>query len=286
MRRRPFVTVLVGRSALLREGLARILGAADFRIVASVSNVHDLNQSTQHQSILLIIDAGDEPNAAVGQIERFKEQHPAGRVAVLADHYQLADMVSAFRAGTNVFFAKVMTCDAFIKALELVMLGETILPSELLSYIPGPEVADEHPATPRGGRIATGALTQVEDNYVSRLSSREKGILRCIVEGASNKLIARKINIAEATVKVHVKAILRKIQVNNRTQAAIWAMNNGSFIWSTDPTTVAVPPPLVPEKQVGAVQLPAPMDRGNGANHVAVVSIDGMVRKGVGRKDP
>ena len=50
-----------------------------------------------------------------------------------------------------------------------------------------------------------------------------------LVDGSSNKAIARKINIAEATVKVHVKAILRKIRVNNRTQAAVWAMNNGMF---------------------------------------------------------
>ena len=62
------------------------------------------------------------------------------------------------------------------------------------------------------------------------LSPREKVILRCITEGASNKCIARKIDIAEATVKVHVKAILRKIRVQNRTQAAIWGINNGSHI--------------------------------------------------------
>ena len=52
--------------------------------------------------------------------------------------------------------------------------------------------------------------------------------MHCLIEGDSNKSIARKIDIAEATVKVHVKAILRKIRVQNRTQAAIWAMNNGS----------------------------------------------------------
>ena len=59
------------------------------------------------------------------------------------------------------------------------------------------------------------------------LSPQEKVILRCIIEGESNKCIARKINVTEATVKVHVKAILRKIRVQNRTQAAVWGMNNG-----------------------------------------------------------
>jgi two-component system, NarL family, nitrate/nitrite response regulator NarL len=62
---------------------------------------------------------------------------------------------------------------------------------------------------------------------VRGLSPREQEILRALVTGSSNKLIAIKLGITEATVKVHLKTLLRKIDVNNRTQAAIWAMNNG-----------------------------------------------------------
>ena len=58
------------------------------------------------------------------------------------------------------------------------------------------------------------------------LSAREEEILGCLVRGSSNKEIARNLAVAEATVKVHLKAILRKIQVKNRTQAAIWAVNH------------------------------------------------------------
>ena len=65
-----------------------------------------------------------------------------------------------------------------------------------------------------------------DDATMPKLSPREMAILRHLIEGNSNKSIARKIDIAEATVKVHVKAILRKIRVQNRTQAAIWGMNN------------------------------------------------------------
>jgi DNA-binding CsgD family transcriptional regulator len=73
-------------------------------------------------------------------------------------------------------------------------------------------------------------LLPTEDRTTQLLSPREKSIMQCLIEGASNKTIARKIDIAEATVKVHVKAILRKIRVHNRTQAAIWGMNNGSLL--------------------------------------------------------
>jgi two-component system nitrate/nitrite response regulator NarL len=130
----------------------------------------------------------------------------------VADHYRLDELVSAFRAGANGYFADVMTCDAFIKSMELLMMGETIFPPAL-SFVLDSE---------------GGILVTTDDGFAPQLSPREKSILRCLIEGDSNKCIARKIDIAEATVKVHVKAILRKIRVHNRTQAAIWGVNHGS----------------------------------------------------------
>src|SRR5260370_39172065 len=71
-------------------------------------------------------------------------------------------------------------------------------------------------------------MSRLERAAAPHLSAQERRILQSLVEGNSNKVIARKIDIAEATVKVHLKAILRKIKVHNRTQAAIWAVNNKS----------------------------------------------------------
>src|SRR5258705_6223279 len=133
----PIGTVLVGLNVLLREGLARILSAADFRILASASGVDDpvLSSLPQEQPILLIIDVSDDFDAALAQIVSFKQRYPAGRVAVLAHQHQLTDMVSAFRLGASAYLVKVATCDTFIKSLELVMLGVTLLPPEILTFI-------------------------------------------------------------------------------------------------------------------------------------------------------
>lgn len=60
-----------------------------------------------------------------------------------------------------------------------------------------------------------------------RLSERESDIIRCLVHGKTNKLIARHLGITESTVKVHLKTILRKLRVSNRTQAALWAVQHG-----------------------------------------------------------
>jgi|RhiMetdeSRZDD1v2_1073273.scaffolds.fasta_scaffold228895_1 two-component system, NarL family, nitrate/nitrite response regulator NarL len=230
MRRRPFAAVLLGPSGLLREGLTRILSEADFRIIASAPCIDDLVATVlpQRQSILLVIDAGDDLNAAVGQVGLVKQRHPTARVAVLADHAQPNDIVSVFRAGANAFFIRVAPCDTFIKSLELVMLGETILPPAVLSAISDYTNDDEdtHELAASDDGVTAGKLLEPQSHDTPQLSTREKFVLKCLTEGNSNKTIARRINIADATVKVHVKAILRKIRVHNRTQAAIWAMNN------------------------------------------------------------
>jgi two-component system, NarL family, nitrate/nitrite response regulator NarL len=247
MRREAVATVLVGPSALLREGLTRVLDAADFRIAASAVCVDDfvLTVSGQQQSILLIIDAGDDLRAAVRQVQLFKEWHPAGRIAVLADHDEPGDIVSAFRAGANAYFTKVTPCEALIKSLELVMLGETILPAAVLSMVLDRSDDDkddhEHGAAMGDVTKAAGEFLEAEGHDMPRLSARERCILNRLIEGDSNKVIARKIDIAEATVKVHIKAILRKIQVQNRTQAAIWAMSNGLSLAATDDGSSAPP---------------------------------------------
>jgi two-component system nitrate/nitrite response regulator NarL len=88
-------------------------------------------------------------------------------------------------------------------------------------------VGDDHALVPDTETVA-GIMLEPDSSQVPQLSAREECILRCLTEGHSNKTIARKINIAEATVKVHIKAILRKIRVHNRTQAAIWAIGHGS----------------------------------------------------------
>jgi len=261
-RRQSFATILIGKSILLREGLARILRSANFRILASVSRANDLLPSKlqPHQPLFLVVHTGDDFDAVVEQIELLRDQHPGGRIAIVADHYRPGELVSAFRAGANGYFADIMPCDVFIKSMELVMMGETIFPPAFLSFVLGPEGALLGEAAPRDENNQATPI-RTENTFAPQLSAREKLILRCLIEGDSNKCIARKINITEATVKVHVKAILRKIRVQNRTQAAIWGMNNGTLKRPADDSsphsTVSKRPPIPLEviseiKRIGA----------------------------------
>jgi DNA-binding NarL/FixJ family response regulator len=290
-RQQSFATILVGKSILLREGLARILRSGNFRIVASVSCANDLLPSKPqlHEPLFLIAHTGDSFDAAIEQIGIIRDRHPTGRIAIVADRYRLGELVSALRAGANGYFVDVMTCDVFIKSIELVMMGETIYPPAFLSFVLDPEINHLDEAVPRDEQEQ--AIIISEDTIASpQLSPREKSILRCLVEGDSNKCIARKIDIAEATVKVHVKAILRKIRVQNRTQAAIWGMKNGSPANNNSPLSTTEANNLLSKSVAmisGIKQIEGPMPSGvsiHDANNVEVSGINHVIRKGIDRK--
>lgn len=255
MNRATTDTVLVGQNALLREGLARILSPAGFRTFASASSVDYLipNSLPQQQPILLVIDVGDDFDIAFAQMKSFKQWYPAGRVAMLAHQRQLHTMMSAFRLGANAYLAKAAPCDTFIKTLELVMLGVTFLPPEILCFICHQQ--DRSRAASHRGHAAhhinasddkddagemivtkgeTNELVPRDMASLTPLSTRQQSILRCLIQGDSNKSIARKLGISEATAKVHVKSILRKIRVHNRTQAAIWAISAAPLMLAKD----------------------------------------------------
>src|SRR5215470_4287986 len=218
MKERPFSAIFLSANEVLSEGLARILDGVDCNIVSYPSFPNDsiTGSPSTNSAILIIVDASDDFDAAIAQIEPIKLRYPNGRVIVLVGQHQvrLPQMLAAFRRGASAYLTNFMAPEALIKSLELVMLGEAILPMTMLSDL----LNDQHGHSDRRG------------NRLPHLSARETDIVRCLAQGNSNKVIARKMKIAEATVKVHVKAILRKIRVANRTQVAIWAMRNGPLI--------------------------------------------------------
>jgi DNA-binding NarL/FixJ family response regulator len=295
--RQSFSTILVGKSILLREGLAGILHSADFHVLASASCADDLPAANppQQQQLFIVVHTGDDFAAAIEQIELFRKRHPGDRIAVVADHYRLDELVSALRAGANGYFVDVMTCDAFIKSMELLMMGETIFPPALSFVLdsegddPGKEVGHLGEAAP-DDETDQVVLVATDDSFAPQLSPREKSILRCLIEGDSNKGIARKVDIAEATVKVHVKAILRKIRVQNRTQAAIWGVNRGSPIRPANNNSTPSTPDM-------SKRLPEPVEAiceirqletslAPGVTHQQNHLDDRLIRKSVNRRTP
>ncbi|MGY8635138.1 response regulator transcription factor [Bradyrhizobium sp. 14AA] len=285
-RRQSYGVVLIGKSVLIREGIARILHAANFRMPISASCPEELPSSLQAKQLMfLIVHTGDNFDLAVSEIGYLKDRYPDAPIAIVSDDYRPVELASAFRAGASGYFVNVNSCDAFIKSVELVTMGETVFPPAFLSF-----ALDGNRERETTERCQNGHALFVaqEDAILPQLSPREKAILSCLIEGDSNKSIARKIDIAEATVKVHVKAILRKIRVQNRTQAAIWGMNHGSQVRAANdhvPAGVHAGASVV--KPLGAIPEPEHLNETAAlvrpSSHVAAPPVDGLLHKGTAR---
>lgn len=176
---------------------------------------------------LFVIDSNLYPGEIKNIVEDVKTQNPEARVVVLADGFDIDELRSVLQAGADGYCLATTGCDALVKYMDLVMLGEIVFPSSaLLSAMTG-EVSDvriDAPITITGPHPER--VSESKESVIRTLSIREAEILQCLMQGAPNKVIARKLEVAEATVKVHIKAILRKIRVANRTQAAMWAVNH------------------------------------------------------------
>ncbi|ACI98811.1 LuxR C-terminal-related transcriptional regulator [Rhodospirillum centenum] len=205
---------LIDANKLFREGLKRLLDESPFKIVAEASNVREgvtvADQGLKPDLILLdLVNGGEEEAEAM---RRLRQALPNSRMVVLTTDLCTRRLSNALEAGADGYLMKDLSSDALTQSLRLVMMGEKVFPTHLAALL-------------ISGRVNGNGL----EMPVSRkgLSQREIQILRCLLNGDSNKMIANHLNITEATVKVHLKSLLRKINASNRTQAAIWALNNG-----------------------------------------------------------
>jgi two-component system nitrate/nitrite response regulator NarL len=218
-------TLLVEPNTLVREGLKRILSETPYSLVASISSLDEVRQMqfAGPAPVLFIVDAANDHRVIFHQVQQFKEEQPSARIVMLVDHYDLKQVIAAFQAGADAYLIKSVSCEVLVKSLDLVMLGEAVFPAAVLDLLRDHTGRIEKDASDHND---TESLDTEDEQPPKGLSVRETVILRCLMEGDSNKLIARKFDITEATVKVHVKAILRKIRAKNRTQAAIWAASH------------------------------------------------------------
>jgi two-component system nitrate/nitrite response regulator NarL len=204
---------LVSPQDISREGLHKILCSDGFNIICSVADVTDLIDKKIDPNFLVVIDISN-PNAQLEAVEKVTVAYPSSAVVVISEIFDMGTMVKCFELGAKGYIIKSIKSEPLSTALKLVSLGEKVLPSALVDALVGDKMGP-----------ALGHLDHHMDD--ANLSARERDVLCCLMAGYSNKVIARELDVCEATVKVHVKAILRKLDVQNRTQAAIWAKSRG-----------------------------------------------------------
>jgi two-component system, NarL family, nitrate/nitrite response regulator NarL len=219
--------------------------------------------------VIATLPTGSDLEVGLTQICQIRADFPAAKVVALADTLAAPQFLRALRAGVHAILTKDISSTMLQTALDLVMQDQHLFSAPLTHFLladatdarrnsdvrdgdlcedgsPADDPRDErvHAADWHAGQAVTRPPFKVPRSVASAkilplraparpeiaLSDRESQILHCLVNGASNKAIARELTIAETTVKVHVKGLLRKLRAANRTQAAIWAMNNQALI--------------------------------------------------------
>lgn len=218
---------IVSPNEIIREGLRRILVDQGFVVVHAVPSM--ALWSPDWSSDLTIVDA-QEFDSGLAACRAVRDVCRATRIVLMMDDYRTDYVATAFASGViDGFLVKAIACEPLAGALRLIAMGERLLPSQAISAF-----------TERSLRPAVGTLETVDG---AKLSTRELEILSCLIEGDANKIISRRLQISDATVKVHIKAILRKLHVSNRTQAAIWAVSHGVSLSAMDSPAEMIPPP-------------------------------------------
>ena len=206
--------LIIDDHPLFRKGVAQLIAMAPhLDVVGEASNGEQgvaMAKELDPDMILL-----DLHMAGTGGIETLKAIRGAGmdcRVVILTVSDNADDLVAAIRSGADGYLLKDMEPEDLLAAIDEALNGRTVI-GERLNGLLARAIRDEAAAKQR----ESAALTD-----------REKEILQGLAQRLSNKLIARSLDITEATVKVHVKNLLRKLGFHSRLEAAVWALGRGT----------------------------------------------------------
>ncbi len=216
-------TYILQSDGLFREGLRLLLSKTRFRPHGCAIDLEDLSDVPYDKPVLFIVAVGADQALICGKI---RSRYPLAFIVAVADENNSRSLASALEDGANAALFNSVSSEDLVSTLQAVINGKVILIDARLWPIDLQPKPEERLATLLAN---DDPLEVVDEPRGSKLSAREIAILERIVLGDSNKHVARFFKIAEPTVKAHVKAIFRKIGANNRTQAAIWAMNHRLF---------------------------------------------------------
>ena len=217
--------VLVHPSRLYTEGLASLLKDTSYNRIDQLTCFDSACYPLQKQDGKVLFVVGGRTSTEIASIVRsIRSKLEFAYILVINAPTKPDDVLTALEAGADGYLRDAISSQTFIRVIELIVEDETILPPEFIrSLREGRDAARDSFCGEHDPEAPCESDETKNEGARIKLSAREDSILRGLVDGAPNKVIAQKLHITEATVKVHVKAILRKIRVKNRTQAAIWA---------------------------------------------------------------
>ncbi|HOV19095.1 response regulator [Ottowia sp.] len=211
----PITLFLIDDHTLLRRGLVALLSQYDdLRVVGEAGDAGQaLRLLPQLCPDVILLDNHLPGVRGVDAIAGLREASPGSRVLMLTVSEDGADLATALRHGAQGYLLKTIDGELLAEAVRRAARGEPVVSPEMMGKLVAAFQTQGVPGSP---------LPPTEED-ATPLSPREEQVLREIARGASNKEIARTLEIAETTVKIHVQHILRKLGLSSRVQAAVYA---------------------------------------------------------------
>jgi two-component system nitrate/nitrite response regulator NarL len=250
-----FATVVVEPRSLVREALKSLIAKSSYRVVCDAGAAAQISAaSVSEEPKVVILGAPQSAESALSEAVAIRKLWPDSKIILLHERVSYADFQKLLASEINGCVPLFASSDTLVRTLNTIVTGKSRIMIAYHAKFPPPQPAeldkpqsdaaqDEavpdgiramHTRSPVRGASTPSNLSNNDQGFSPavrehpKLTEREVQILNGLVKGHANKVIARTSDMSEATVKVHIKSILRKIRVANRTQAAIWALENGS----------------------------------------------------------
>ncbi|WP_432472933.1 two-component system response regulator NarL [Amphritea sp. HPY] len=209
----PASILLIDDHPLLRKGVKQLIDLEDsMDVIGEASNAHEgVARAQELDPDLILLDLNMPEINGIETLKMLREAEVSSRIVVFTVSDNEEDVVAALKAGADGYLLKDMEPEELVQNLEQAALGKMVISDRLTALLA---------QALQSGRTDKSADTD-------SLTPREKQIIKLIAGGLPNKLIARKLNITEGTVKVHVKHLLKKLRLRSRVEVAVWAVQEG-----------------------------------------------------------
>jgi len=204
--------LIVDDQPVFRQGLASLLGtiSKEFEVIGEVAGMDDsITLLKKLKPDIVIMDINMQDGNGIDLVRFIRTKHPQTKPLVLSDSNEQDELYQVIKAGAFAYLLKTVNLDELANCIRLVLAGNSVLSSSLM------------------GKLVEESARNEEIKYAFLLTKREREILNFASQGYSNQEIAERCYISLATVKSHLRNIMKKLQVNNRTKAVSLATSSG-----------------------------------------------------------
>ncbi|MDO9051671.1 MAG: response regulator transcription factor [Methylotenera sp.] len=213
---KPIRVLIVDDHTLFRSGIKLLLERqTGFEVVGEAGDgLEGVKRAKQLKPDVVLLDLHMPGTSGLEAIPLLREEAPQAQVIMLTVSEDADDLLEALRAGARGYLLKNIEMDFLLDSIRRAAAGESVMSAQM------------------AGKLADTIRTPQSDSAkpessLGKLTPREREVIAMLASGASNKEIARTLDLAESTVKIHVQGILRKLNLASRVQAAVYAVEHG-----------------------------------------------------------